>query len=107
VTGRLVRREDALGLAEAIIEAAVDPNRRAAWGEAGRRRVAERFGLERMVAEYRRVCLDRSNSRNDDSDAVRSSSPPRAKSGMPGTEGGDERDRCGFVPSPGRSRLGP
>jgi glycosyltransferase involved in cell wall biosynthesis len=59
VTGRLVGREDAEGLAAAVVEAARDPDRRAAWGEAGKRRVAERFGLDRMVAHYRRVCLDR------------------------------------------------
>jgi glycosyltransferase involved in cell wall biosynthesis len=58
VTGRLVGRDDAEGLAAAVIEMARDLDRRAAWGEAGKRRVAERFGLERMVAHYRRVCLD-------------------------------------------------
>jgi len=58
VTGRLVGREDVEGLAAAVVEAARDLDRRAAWGEAGKRRVAERFGLERMVAHYRRVCLD-------------------------------------------------
>jgi glycosyltransferase involved in cell wall biosynthesis len=57
VTGRLVGREDAEGLAAAVIEVARDPDRRAAWGDAGKRRVGERFGLERMVAHYRRVCL--------------------------------------------------
>ena len=41
----------------AVLEAASDPDRRAAWGEAGRRRVAERFSLEQMVAHYRHVCL--------------------------------------------------
>ena len=58
VTGRLVGREDVAGLAAAVLEAASDPDRREAWGEAGRRRVAERFSLERMVAHYRRVCLE-------------------------------------------------
>ena len=58
VTGRLVGREDVEGLAAAVVEAASDRDRRAAWGEAGKRRVAERFGLERMIAEYHRVCLD-------------------------------------------------
>ena len=57
-TGRLVGREDVEGLAAALLEAAVDPDRRAAWGAAGRRRVAERFSLDRMVAHYRRVCLE-------------------------------------------------
>jgi glycosyltransferase involved in cell wall biosynthesis len=56
-TGRLVGREDAEGLAAALVEAARDPDRRSAWGEAGQRRVAERFSLERMVEHYRQVCL--------------------------------------------------
>ncbi len=57
VTGRLVGREDVAGLAAALVEAAGGPDRRTAWGEAGKRRVAERFGLDRMVDHYRRVCL--------------------------------------------------
>ena len=58
VTGRLVGREDVDGLAAALVEAAGDRDRREAWGEAGKRRAAERFGIERMIAEYCRVCLD-------------------------------------------------
>jgi len=58
VTGRLVGREDVAGLAAALVDAANDPDRRTSWGEAGRRRAAERFGLDRMVTDYRRVCLD-------------------------------------------------
>jgi glycosyltransferase involved in cell wall biosynthesis len=58
VTGRLVGRKDARGLAQALVEAALDPVRRAAWGMAGKRRAAERFGLARMVAHYRKVCLE-------------------------------------------------
>ena len=58
VTGRLVGRGDVEGLAAAVVEAAGDPDRLAAWGEAGRRRVAERFSVEQMVARYRRVCLE-------------------------------------------------
>jgi glycosyltransferase involved in cell wall biosynthesis len=57
VTGQVVGREDVDGLARALVELARDPDRRATWGEAARRRVAERFGLERMVENYRRVCL--------------------------------------------------
>ena len=63
VTGRLVGRDDVEGLAAAVVEAAGDRDRREAWGEAGKRRVAERFGLERMIAEYCRVCLDGNNPR--------------------------------------------
>jgi glycosyltransferase involved in cell wall biosynthesis len=62
VTGRLVARDDADKLAAAIVEVARDPDRCASWGDAGKRRVAERFGLERMVEDYGRVCLDRTLS---------------------------------------------
>jgi glycosyltransferase involved in cell wall biosynthesis len=58
VTGLLVARDDVDGLAAAIVDAARDPEQRARWGEAGRRRVAEAFSLDRMVANYRRVCLE-------------------------------------------------
>ncbi len=58
VTGRLVGRDSPEEFAAAVVEAASDRSLRVAWGEAGKRRVAERFGLERMVADYRRVCLD-------------------------------------------------
>jgi glycosyltransferase involved in cell wall biosynthesis len=58
VNGRLVGRDDADALASALVEAALDGDRRAAWGDAGRSRVARRFGLDRMVEQYRRVCLD-------------------------------------------------
>ena len=57
VNGRLVARDDAHALASALVEAAGDEDRRARWGEAGRSRVAQRFALERMVEQYRRVCL--------------------------------------------------
>jgi glycosyltransferase involved in cell wall biosynthesis len=48
--GTLVPPDDAPALAGAVIELLGDGPRRAAMGEAGRRRHAERFGLERMVA---------------------------------------------------------
>ena len=57
VTGRLVGRDDVRGFAAAIVEMASDQERRLSWGEAGKQRAAERFGLERMIAEYCRVCL--------------------------------------------------
>jgi glycosyltransferase involved in cell wall biosynthesis len=58
VTGLLVGCNDAQGLAAALVEAASDPIRSIAWGQAGKRRAAERFSLERMVAHYQRLCLD-------------------------------------------------
>jgi glycosyltransferase involved in cell wall biosynthesis len=58
VTGRLVGRDSPARFAAAVVEVASDRTLRVAWGEAGKSRVAERFGLERMIADYRRVCLD-------------------------------------------------
>jgi glycosyltransferase involved in cell wall biosynthesis len=58
VTGRLVPRGDPAALAKALSELASDAARRAAYGAAGRARVAERFDVARMVRGYRRVCLD-------------------------------------------------
>jgi glycosyltransferase involved in cell wall biosynthesis len=58
VTGRLVPRGDIPALAEALVEMARDPCLRARLAEAGRAHVAARFGIARMVADYRRVCLD-------------------------------------------------
>ena len=49
VTGRLVAPRDPDALAAAIVEALESPERRAAWGEAGRRRYEERFTDDRMV----------------------------------------------------------
>ena len=51
-TGILVPPADAGALADAVAGLLADPARARAMGEAGAARVAERFGLERMVAEY-------------------------------------------------------
>jgi glycosyltransferase involved in cell wall biosynthesis len=50
-TGVVVRPRDPVALAAAQLSHARDPARRAAMGEAGRRQVAERFTLARMVDE--------------------------------------------------------
>jgi glycosyltransferase involved in cell wall biosynthesis len=49
VTGRLVPPRDPRALATALVEALSDPERRGAWGAAGRARYLERFTTERMV----------------------------------------------------------
>jgi glycosyltransferase involved in cell wall biosynthesis len=59
VTGRLVPRADGKALAEALIELAANPTRRAAFGAVGRARVETFFDERRMVADYGRVCLGR------------------------------------------------
>jgi glycosyltransferase involved in cell wall biosynthesis len=57
VSGRLIPAGAPAALAEALVELAHDPAARAAWGAAGRARVAARFSLPQMVAAYRRLCL--------------------------------------------------
>jgi glycosyltransferase involved in cell wall biosynthesis len=49
ITGRLVPPRDPDALAAAIVEALDRPERRAAWGRAGRKRFEERFTADRMV----------------------------------------------------------
>jgi glycosyltransferase involved in cell wall biosynthesis len=56
-TGRLVPPRDPAALAAALVELAARPELRRRMGEAGRARVSERFRVDRMVADYRRICL--------------------------------------------------
>jgi glycosyltransferase involved in cell wall biosynthesis len=51
VTGTLVPRGDVKGLAGAIIDLLTNPEKARAFGEAGRRRVEEKFALKRMLDE--------------------------------------------------------
>ena len=55
-TGRLVPTEDPAAVAEALAELIRDPTRRQAMGQAGRRRILERFafeaGIARMAARF-------------------------------------------------------
>ena len=57
VSGLLVPSRDANALADAFVEVALDPVRRAQWGAAGRMRAETYFTVERMAADYRRICL--------------------------------------------------
>jgi glycosyltransferase involved in cell wall biosynthesis len=51
-TGRLVPPADAGRLAAAILAVLAEPDRGAAWGRAGRRRIIDRFQRSRMLPEY-------------------------------------------------------
>jgi glycosyltransferase involved in cell wall biosynthesis len=51
--GEVVERPGDLDALAAAVRRLLDPERRRAAGEAGRRTVAERFGLDRYVAAYR------------------------------------------------------
>ena len=57
-TGVLVAPDDAGALAAAMVKLAGDAERRAALGRAGRARVVERFGLDRMVDETLAIYRD-------------------------------------------------
>jgi glycosyltransferase involved in cell wall biosynthesis len=57
ITGRLVPRRDPAALADALVEMAGNPALRARFAQAGREHAAQHFSLDRMVADYRRVCL--------------------------------------------------
>lgn len=65
VTGRLTPRGDVAALADALVELAGDPQRRARYGAAGRARAEALFDVRRMVADYRRVCLGEPSPRLD------------------------------------------
>lgn len=55
VTGLLVPPRDPVALADAILRLLGDPERRRQMGQAGRRRVMERFSAERMVDETEKL----------------------------------------------------
>ncbi|MBI3861192.1 MAG: glycosyltransferase [Planctomycetia bacterium] len=58
ITGRLVARRDPGALADALVELAGNPSLRERFATAGHDHVKQHFSLDRMVADYRRVCLD-------------------------------------------------
>lgn len=57
VTGLLVPPRDAGALADAICQLLADPDLASRFAQAGRRRLAERFSLDRMVNETERLYL--------------------------------------------------
>jgi glycosyltransferase involved in cell wall biosynthesis len=56
-TGLLVPRGDSEAIGRAIALLAEDPDRRDAMGARGHERARERFSVDRMVADYARLCL--------------------------------------------------
>jgi glycosyltransferase involved in cell wall biosynthesis len=58
VTGRLVPRRDPAALADALIQLAHDAALRERFAQSGYEHAQRHFSLDRMVADYRRVCLD-------------------------------------------------
>jgi glycosyltransferase involved in cell wall biosynthesis len=57
VTGRLIPRGDPAALADAIAELASNRALREQFAQSGHEHAQRRFSLERMVADYRRLCL--------------------------------------------------
>ena len=56
-TGRLVPGRDPQALAAALVELAAQPGLLRQMGRSGRDLIRDRFSLERMVADYLRICL--------------------------------------------------
>jgi glycosyltransferase involved in cell wall biosynthesis len=56
-TGRIVPGRDPQALAAAMAELAASPGLRQQMGRAGRDLIRDRFSVERMIADYRRICL--------------------------------------------------
>jgi glycosyltransferase involved in cell wall biosynthesis len=56
-TGRLVPGRNPEALAAAMIELASQPGLRQQMGRAGHALIRDRFNVERMIADYRRICL--------------------------------------------------
>jgi glycosyltransferase involved in cell wall biosynthesis len=63
-TGLLVPRGDAEALGEAVARLASDEAKRAAMGRAAHHRAASLFSVDRMAAEYTRLCLARDLGRD-------------------------------------------
>jgi glycosyltransferase involved in cell wall biosynthesis len=66
-TGRLVPPRDPAAFAEALVEVATRPDLRRHMALAGQQLVRARFSVERMVADYRRICLEMENYAKCDS----------------------------------------
>ncbi len=59
ITGRLTPRNDARAFADALVELAHDPARRARFGAAGAAHAREDFSIEEMIGNYRSLIFGR------------------------------------------------
>jgi glycosyltransferase involved in cell wall biosynthesis len=66
-TGRLVPPRDPAAFAEALVEVATRPDLRRDMALAGQQLIRARFSVERMVADYRRICLTTEGQAKSDS----------------------------------------
>ena len=66
-TGRLVPPRDPAAFAEALVEIATRPDLRRDMALAGQELIRARFSVEKMVADYRRICLVNEGPANGDS----------------------------------------
>ena len=66
----VVEPEDVAAIAEAILELAAEPARRAAMGEQGRRYVEEHFDRRRLAAQYRALLVGLAPGAQDDAKAA-------------------------------------
>ena len=93
-TGRLVAPDDPSAMAGAMVDLAGDPELRARFGAAGRARVIDRFGLDRMVDDTIAVYRDVTGASEAAARSTRRSGLARAGRVAPAPDG-DRGPRSG------------